>query len=166
MYDELREKEFPILQFKSLLRSRNGGEWSMEDVYLVSRQDQVEAALKHYSVEPYSKLGSGGRFMLGLDERKAHDPQSRQRAVAARAMHYKPEEIEACATAAFRRAAIRPLQRHVFDLSDLAEQAALNFMKLLFGLRDESHVCAATADERRLSRLGLRHRWPPLRAGS
>ena len=144
LYDELREKEFPILQFKSLLRSRNGGEWSMEDVYLVSRQDQVEAALKHYSVEPYSKLGSGGRFMLGLDKRKAHDPQrgeahDPQRAVAALAMHYKPEEIKACATAAFRRAAIRPLQRHVFDLSDLAEQAALNFVKLLFGLRDESH---------------------------
>ena len=55
-------------------------------------------------------------------------------------MHYKPKEIEACAAAAFRRAAIRPLQRHVFDLSDLAEQAALNFMKLLCGLRDESHV--------------------------
>ena len=137
LYRELRKKEFPILQFKSLRRSRNGGEWSMEDVYLVSRQDQVEAALKHYSVEPYSKLGSGGRFMLGLDDVAAHD---RQRAVAARAMHYKPEEIEACATAAFRRAAIRPLQRHVFDLSDLAEQAALNFMKLLCGLRDESHV--------------------------
>ncbi|MGZ9074241.1 MAG: hypothetical protein ACXW13_00565 [Burkholderiaceae bacterium] len=145
LYDELREKEFPILQFKSLLRSRNGGEWSMEDVYLVSRQDQVEAALKHYSVEPYSKLGSGGRFMLGLDKRKAHDPQKGeahdpQRGVAARAMHYTPKEIEACAAAAFRRAAIRPLQRHVFDLSDLAEQAALNFAKLLFGLRDESHV--------------------------
>ena len=88
----------------------------MEDVYLVSRQDQVEAALKHYSVEPYSKLGSGGRFMLGLDKRKAHDPQrgeahDPQRAVAAQAMHYTPKEIEACAAAAFRRAAIRPLQR-------------------------------------------------------
>ena len=125
LYDELRKEGFPILQFKSLLRSRNRGEWSMEDAYLISHQDQVEAALKHYSVEPYSKLGSGGRFMLGLDKREAHDPQ---RAVAARAMYYKPAEIEACAAAAFRRAAIRPLQDHVFDLSDLAEQAALNFV--------------------------------------
>ena len=137
LYRELRKKEFPILQFKSLVRSRNGGEWPMEDVYLVSRQDQVEAALKHYSVEPYSKLGSGGRFMLGLDDPKAHDPQ---RAAAAQAMRYKPREIEDCAIAAFRRAAVRPLKKHSFDLSDLAEQAALNFIKLLFGLRDEAHV--------------------------
>jgi deferrochelatase/peroxidase EfeB len=141
LYQELRAhrpNNFPVLRFKSLLQSRDGGEWSMEDVYLVSRQDQVEAALKHYSVEPYSKLGSGGRFMLGLDDEGTH-AHDRQRAVATRGMDYSSKEIEDCAIAAFERAAIRLLQRHVFDLSDLAEQAALNFVKLLFGLRDESH---------------------------
>lgn len=141
LYQELRDpaNNFPVLRFKSLLQSRDGGEWLMEDVYLVSRQDQVEAALKHYSVEPYSKLGSGGRFMLGLDDEGTH-AHDRQRTVATKAMVYGSKEIEDCAIAAFERAAIRLLQRHVFDLSDLAEQAALNFVKLLFGLRDESHV--------------------------
>src|SRR5512134_1824393 len=75
LYEELRAKNFPGLRFKSLLRSKRCNEWSMEDVYLLSKQDHVEAALRHYSVEPYSKLPSGGRFMLGLDDVEAHKQQ-------------------------------------------------------------------------------------------
>ena len=136
LYRELRDNAFPVLRFKSLLRQRRDSGWSLDDVYFVSRRDQVEAALKHYSVEPYSKLGSGGRFMLGLDDAGAHDSQ---RAVAAKAMYFEPEEIAACAAAAYRRASIRPLKSHCFDVSDLAEQAALDYMTLLFGLREEAH---------------------------
>lgn len=136
LYEELRAKNFPGLRFKSLLRSKRGNEWSMEDVYLLSKQDHVEAALRHYSVEPYSKLPSGGRFMLGLDDVEVH---KQQRAAAARAMRFTSQEIATCAKAAVERASIRALMTSDFDLSDLAEQAALNFIKLLFGLRDEAH---------------------------
>jgi cytochrome P450 len=136
-YHELREKAFPVLRFKSLRRQRSADGWSMEDVYLVTRRSAVEAALKHYSVKPYSDLGSGGRFMLGLDDPEAH---KKQRGAAASAMRFSSDELAACATAAVHRSAIRPLKSHQFDLSDLAEQAALNYAKLLFGLRDEAHV--------------------------
>lgn len=136
LYDELRDEGYPTLHFKSLLTSKKNGAWLKEDVYFVSKQDQVEAALKHYSVEPYRALDSGGEFMLGLDDPTAHD---RQRGVAERAFQYEPKEIQQCARAAFQRAAVRPLKSHEFDLSDLAEQAALHFIKLLFGFRDEAH---------------------------
>ena len=68
LYEELRLDDFPGLRFKSVLRTPKGSAWSPDDVYLVSRPEDVEAALQHYSVKPYSKLGSGGRFMLGLDD--------------------------------------------------------------------------------------------------
>ena len=100
------------------------------------RPEDVEAALQHYSVEPYSKLGSGGRFMLGLDDVEAH---RKQRAAAARAMYYDDDTLRKCAEAAFRRVLIQFLSTPDFDLCELAEQVALNFMKLLFGLRDEAH---------------------------
>lgn len=137
LYQELRDKDFPVLRFKSLRRQRSADGWSMEDVYFVSSRCQVEAALKHYSVKPYSELGIAGRFMLGLDDPGVHDQQRR---AAASAMRFSSAELAACATAAFRRSAIRPLKSHQFDLSAMAEQAALNYAKLLFGLRDEAHA--------------------------
>ena len=45
LYDELSDEGFPPLHFKSLLTSKKNGTWQKEDVYLLSRQDQVEAAL-------------------------------------------------------------------------------------------------------------------------
>ena len=106
LYDELRREGFPALHFKSLLTSKKESAWQKEDVYLLSRPDQVEAALKHYSVEPYQALDSGGEFMLGLDDCTDHN---RQRGVAERAIgvtsektgecerHVTSEEIEGCA---------------------------------------------------------------------
>ena len=67
LYAELRDAGFPVLQFKSLLRSSNHAEWPNQDVYLLSKKEHVEMALKHCSVKPYQALDSGGRFMLGLD---------------------------------------------------------------------------------------------------
>ena len=136
LYEELRLDGFPGLRFKSVLRTPKGSAWSPDDVYLVSRPEDVEAALQHYSVKPYSKLGSGGRFMLGLDDVEAH---RKQRAAAAHAMRYDDDTLRKCAEAAFRRVSIQFLSKPDFDLCVLAEQAALNFMKLLFGLRDEAH---------------------------
>jgi len=144
LYEQLRSEGFPGLPFKSLLRTQKGNVWSPDDVYLVSKAEDVEAALQHYSVEPYSKLGSGGRFMLGLDDVEAH---RKQRAEAARAMYYDGDTLRACAEAAFRRVLIQFLSTPDFDLCELAEQVALNFMKLLFGFRDEAHGVLQAAME-------------------
>lgn len=167
LYEELQIAKFPVLQFKSLLRSRNNGEWTYEDVYFLSRKEDLETALKYYSVEPYQALDSGGKFMLGLDDVRLHGDQRKvaewamgitsqtsdkcPRHVASEKIEerehlFTSEEISECARAAFRRAAVRPLNRaarplnsHEFDLAiDVAEQAALHFVKLLFGFRDEA----------------------------
>ena len=188
LYGELQSEKFPVLRFKSLLRSKRDGEWMYEDVYFLSKKEDLETALKHYSVAPYQELDSGGKFMLGLDDKRLHGEQ-REAAEAAigtpnnstdkcprhvasekseeREHLFTSEEIRKCARAAFRRAAVRPLNRaargfgktnheerpvgsvpdgpsrqlnsHEFDLTiDVAEQAALHFLKLLFGFRDEA----------------------------
>lgn len=139
-YDELNNNGFPILRFKSALRlpSRTASDWPHEDVYLLSAQADVNAALAGYSVEPYGSLESGGRFMLGLDDPDAHLAQN---AVAAKALVFNPDDqIRAVACEAFRRAAVQPLKQHDFDLVAMAEQAALHFASLLFGLPDKAHT--------------------------
>jgi cytochrome P450 len=138
LYDELKEKDFPILRFKSMLRSTRGtGVWPDQDVYLVSARSDVERALTGFSVAPYAELESGGRFMLGLDDRNAHDAQN---AAAWEALKFSRNEIAACARVAFERAQVQPLNVYHFDLVALAEQAALHFASLLFGLPIEAHT--------------------------
>ena len=137
LYEELHERRIPALRFKSLLTSKQQGKWQKEDVYLLLTQQQVEEALRHYSVEPYRSLDSGGEFMLGLDARKAHD---RQRGFADSAFDFTTDELDACALAAFQRAAVRPLKSRTFDLTEVAEQAAVHFITLLFGFRNEAHA--------------------------
>jgi hypothetical protein len=51
LYAELRGAGFPVLQFKSLLRSSNHAEWPNQDVYLLSKKEHIEMALKHCSVK-------------------------------------------------------------------------------------------------------------------
>jgi hypothetical protein len=135
LYAELRAAGFPVLKFKSVLRTADTDDWPNQDVYFLSKREHVEAALKHYSVAPYAALGSGGRFMLGLDDRAPHDAQNK---AAADALRFSRDELEACAKEAWRRAAILPLKNHVFNLPlDVAERAALHFVQLLFGFRDQ-----------------------------
>ena len=67
LYDELQQDEFPVLVFKSVLRSGGNANWPDQDVYLLSKKQHIEHALKNFSVAPYAGLGSGGRFMLGID---------------------------------------------------------------------------------------------------
>jgi cytochrome P450 len=137
LYAELRGADFPVLQFKSLLRSSNRVEWPNQDVYLLSKKEHVEMALKYCSVKPYQALDSGGRFMLGIDSGEAHTTQNR---IAVSALKFAQEEIKACAERAFVRASVLPLKNPCFDLAtDLAEQAALRFIELLFGFRDQAH---------------------------
>jgi hypothetical protein len=143
LYRELRNAGFPVLQFKSVLRSDDRARWPNEDVYLLSKKEHVETALKHYSVEPYRGLDSGGRFMLGLDNRVAHWAQND---IAAAALRFNAVEIGECAREAVRRASVLLQKNHQFNLPvDLAGKAALHFVELLFGFRDEAHVALMTA---------------------
>jgi len=137
LYAELRGEDFPVLQFKSLLRSSNRADWPNEAVYLLSKKEHVEMALKFCKVKPYQELESGGRFMLGMESGDAHTTQNR---IAVRALEFETEEIKECARRAFERAAVLPLKNPRFNLAtDLAEQAAIRFIELLFGFRDEAH---------------------------
>lgn len=146
LYAELRTAGCPRLQLKSVLRTGgNDAAWPSEDLYLISKRSEVEHALKHDSVKPYAGLDSGGRFMLGLDDETTH---AKQRKIAAQALHFSPGEIEACARVACERACVLPLKNADFDLLDLgrraatpplADEAALRFVALLFGLPNEAH---------------------------
>jgi hypothetical protein len=142
LYRELRLAGFPVLRFKSMLRSSEevwppSPDVLNQDVYLLSRKEHVETALKHYSVAPYRELDSGGRFMLGLDDKQAH---WKQNDAAWAALRFTSQEIEACAREAVRRASVLPLTHDGFDLpNDLAAPAAAHFMGLLFGFRDEAY---------------------------
>jgi cytochrome P450 len=134
LYAELRGAGFPVLQFKSLLRSSDHADWPNQDVYLLSNKEHIEMALHHCSVKPYQALDSGGRFMLGLESGDAHTRQNR---IAVSALKFTQAEIEECARRAFERASVLPLKNPRFNLAtDLAEQAALRFIELLFGFGD------------------------------
>ncbi|MGY4827126.1 hypothetical protein ACVNIS_00960 [Sphaerotilaceae bacterium SBD11-9] len=138
LYAELGAAGFPVLRFKSVLREGGRAPWPSEDVYLVSSRQHVSTALQRYSVKPYAHLDSGGRFMLGLERGLAHTEQHN---VALRALVFSRPEIEACIQIAVERALVLPLKDHRFDLvTDVAEQAALRFVALLFGLPAQAHV--------------------------
>lgn len=139
LYAELRQDgRFPLLHFKSMQRSAAAvTAWPDQDVFLVSARSEVSFALQHFSVEPYATLESGGRFMLGLDDIAKHRAQ---REIAARALCFDDQQIARCAEVAFERAAVQPLKQYGFDLVALAEQAALQFSMLLFGLPDQAHT--------------------------
>ena len=144
-----RKGFFPGLKFKSQLRSANWKGWPDQDVYLLWRKEDVEAALQHYSVEPYRALDS--RFMLGIDDPALHDQQNKK---AVKALQFTQQEIDDCVRAAYKRAAVLPLKHYGFNLPpDLAEQAALHFVELLFGFRDEAHVYLQKAMEGAYTKL-------------
>jgi cytochrome P450 len=136
-YGELKDNGFPILRFKSLADTPANRRASMPDVYLVSGKADVADALRHGSVEPYRQLDSGGRFMLGLDDPEAH---ADQRQAAARAMRFSATELEPFIEEAIRRASVLPLKWGRFDLpTELAEEAALRYVEVLFGFHESAH---------------------------
>jgi len=136
-YQDLRDNGCPVLRVKSLLGPERHS-WPLDDLFLLSSRNDVARALQTCSVAPYAGLDSGGRFMLGLDNRHLHDPQ---RAAAWDALKFTDKEVTACVEEACRLALILPLKKPRFDLAaGLADQAALRFAELLFGLPSESHV--------------------------
>ncbi|GAB2585728.1 hypothetical protein GCM10027034_17680 [Ramlibacter solisilvae] len=152
-YGELRRDGCPVLKFKSVMS--NGGcgrSWPSEDVYFVSRADQVSKALKLGRVEPYAALDSGGRFMLALDDQPEQKDQHMR---AMLALQYSPSQIEKTGREAVRLACIRPLKQRRFDVVDIAQQAALHFVQLLFGLDSKAHVALELAMQATYTKLSF-----------
>ncbi|MDM0079351.1 hypothetical protein QTI17_01985 [Variovorax sp. J31P179] len=139
LYEELRQDRFRPLAFKSVIR-HGGGSSSWPDVpaFLLTSAKDVSKALQHGSVKPYSELDSGGRFMLGLDDRCPH---MRQRQNGLEALDFDAHVLDKCACEAVVRAMVLPTKNREFDLvTDVAEQAAVRYIAILFGLRAKSHV--------------------------
>jgi cytochrome P450 len=132
LYRELQRAGFPALRFKSVLRTGGGAAWPSQDVYLLSARQDIALALQQGSVKPYAELDSGGRFMLGVDDQTLHDEQ---RDAAKNALDFKSADIERCVQEALARSMVLAERLGEFDLvKDVAEQAALRLMSLLFGM--------------------------------
>jgi cytochrome P450 len=136
-----------------VLRTRsNANTWPGEDVYLLTAKRDIEEALSEGSVQPYAQLDSGGKFMLGLDKGCAH---TRQRHVVKQALDLGDDVIGRCVREALERAMVLPGRLEQFDLvQDVARQAAVRLICLLFGLPAKSHVqleLAMDATYRRLT---------------
>jgi len=157
LYGDLAAEGFPAIVFKSVLR--RGGhavDWPSEDVYLLTASEHIEAALRNGSVAPYAALDSGGRFMLGQDEFGVQPacPHAKQRKVAVDALALDHDTVRACVAAAIARALVLPRKGHQFDLvADVAEQAALRFVALAFGMPAKSHVLLQLALRATYTRL-------------
>ena len=157
LYRELQAESCPPLVFRSVLR-RDGAaaDWPHDDVYLLTAREHVDLALRAGSVAPYAALDSGGRFMLGQDELRPDPacPHARQREVGVDALDIVPATLRACARAAVERAMVLPQKGFDFDLvTDVAEQAALRFVALVFGMPAKAHVLLQLALRATYTRL-------------
>ncbi len=136
-YADLRNEGCPIVRVPSLLGYGERGAWPRHDLYLVSARRDVVDSLQRGRVDPYAGLPSGREFMLAMDDVAQH---RRQRDVAANALRYTADEIERCIEEAWELATVLPLKHREIDAVEIAEQTALRFVELLFGLPRESHV--------------------------
>lgn len=153
LYEDLRREDFPPLKFKSVLPGEGDTTgWPDQDVYLLTSRRDIENALKYGSVQPYSELESGGKFMLGMEK---GDPHTRQRSVALKALQRNDEEsIAACIHEAISRTMVLPAKLDEFDLvTHIGEQSALRLMSLVFGLPARSHVVLELAMRATYQRL-------------
>ena len=143
LYAEIKRTGARPLEFQSrapVEAARGVTAQTTQQVFLLTSRDDIETALTDDDVfgnDPYHALGSG-TFMLGLDG----DPHMLQRAFAfdAKGMCLSAETFGALAGFAFKAAATLPLKQGEFDLVALAEQAALRFVGLWFGLSPADHL--------------------------
>ncbi len=150
LYDEMHQAGRTALKFTSVEGQAYGK--AVKDVYVLADRTDIETAFKHFSVAPYAALG-GGKFMLAIDELPLHD---RQRELAARDLRYDHRVIRYCVQEAFRKAAILPLKQRHFDVASLAEQAALRFVALLFGIPADDYVVLTGTMQRGYTELCFR----------
>jgi cytochrome P450 len=152
LYRELAGRRFPALPFKSVMRMRGNASCPSETVYLLTAKQDIALALREGSVKPYSELDSGGKFMLGID---AVRPHARQRGTAQQALAlFGPTDIERCVQEALARTMVRAERLGEFDLvKDVAQQAAIRLMSLLFGMPAKSYYFLEQAMSATYTRL-------------
>jgi cytochrome P450 len=120
-----------------------------QDAYLVVHPDHVDAAYaqaatvaigdEDWSHTPYN--GLGGTFMLALDEPKPAGNQTvdpfkshdAQRKYCFDLLNKLTPSLDAVATVAFKTGAMLALKQRGFDLADVAETIAVNYVARLFG---------------------------------
>lgn len=124
-----------------------------QDAFLVVHPDHVDLAYRHsssvavdqvqWSHTPYN--GLGGTFMLALDEPVAQpgpnpspDPDpfrshDQQRDYCYRLLQKLTPSFDALATVAFKSGALLPLKTREFDVAELAEMVAVNYVARMFG---------------------------------
>lgn len=120
-----------------------------QTAYLVVHPDHVDSAYKQassvgvgkeqWSHTPYN--GLGGTFMLALDEPACPDGQTRdpfrshdeQRDYCYKLLKGLTPSFDALATVAFKSGALLPLKTREFDVAELAEMVAVNYVARLFG---------------------------------
>lgn len=149
--DLIKEKDVLEFESRAMLDEHDPKHCCDEDrpkifrqkAYLIAHPDHVEQAFKNstalWSHTPYKDLG--GTFMLALDEShpgggagldafKSHD---KQRTYCYELLIQLQPALDAVATVAFKAGASLPLKLRKFDLADLAETVAVNYVARLFG---------------------------------
>ncbi len=135
LYEEMARARRTTLRFRSQAFEGEESAGIPTDAYLVTDPLDIEVALQKLSVRPYAALG-GGRFMLAMDPGPEHD---RQRAYGLSLLGFTQDQVDTCASHAFRRASTLALKSSRFDLASLAEQVAARFVALLYGFPDAAH---------------------------
>lgn len=108
---------------------------------------------ENFSSIPYAELG-GASFMLALDpgpgsHEDGHDWHGEQREVGAQLLaSFNADQLAEVAKLAVQRASVVSLADSVFDLAELAEQAALRYFELLFGFAGADHAILEDAARR------------------
>ena len=143
LYRQLRQRR-QLLRFTSTADAGSPGQpVYRQEVVLLALPEHIERALtqaEYFSNSPYRALGSGS-FMLGLDGPLHAAQRTQGGPLLAATRPYLP----ALTKIAWDIAAVLPLKQRSFDAALLAEQVALRFAGLLFGLPPQDHVLLETA---------------------
>ena len=137
LYRQLRTRRQLLRFISSADAGRPGQPVYRQEVVLLALPEHIEQALtqaEYFSNSPYRPLGSG-TFMLGLDG----TPHATQRQQGRELLLPIRPYLPALNQAAWDIAAVLPLKQPGFDAALLAEQVALRFAGLLFGLPPQDH---------------------------
>ena len=137
LYRQLRRRRQLLRLTSSADAGSPGQPVYRQQVVLLAVPEHIERALTQaecFSNSPYRALGSGS-FMLGLDGA----PHSSQRTQGSELLKAVQAYLPALNNIAWDIAAVLPLKQRGFDAALLAEQVALRFAGLLFGLPPNDH---------------------------
>lgn len=138
LYRQLRQAR-QVLRFTSTADAgAPGAPVYRQTVVLLAAREHIDLAFSdasHFSNSPYRPLGSG-TFMLALDG-TAH-AQQRQQGIDLLKQIQRPY-LQPLIDSAWDIAAVLPLKQRGFNAAVLAEQVALRFAGLLFGLPFSDH---------------------------